>query len=205
MTLTIRPAASQGCPPSGDGDVDPGDGGLLASTRCLLAPSPLFEASCSSLTASTADIFGACLRFCPSLEGFSSDSSSPKSSATPFFLAGGALGAAAAELEEADMPKEMGASPSSRCISVNSDSRNPPSAFAFSTWSRSLLALTSSSASSALSMFFRASSRILASGVLSTYWMYQPLGVLSIVHWFVRPKYCTKLLRVTQIVEFMWV
>mmetsp|Transcript_96 Transcript_96/g.197 ORF Transcript_96/g.197 Transcript_96/m.197 type:complete len:203 (-) Transcript_96:355-963(-) len=201
MTFTIMPSVSHGSDP--EDELSEGDFGA-GSNFCLLA------ASCSSRIRSTALI----LRFLgSSWAPFVSCSSN--ASARAFFrvsaslagsLAGALGGAAGAEDEEpAAMLKEIGASPSFRCSSVNSESWKPPSflhsSIAFCNWT----ACRYSAETSPSSFAFAAAARIRASGELSTNWIYQPFGVLSMVHWFVLPKYCTKLLSVTQMVEFMCV
>mmetsp|Transcript_28614 Transcript_28614/g.86465 ORF Transcript_28614/g.86465 Transcript_28614/m.86465 type:complete len:229 (-) Transcript_28614:349-1035(-) len=208
MTFTTSPADNHGSPPSDEGDVGGG-----ASTFCRLA------ASCSLRTLSTA-----LSRFFPAPPSSARDPAAPAlcasnacSSTLPAAAFGAAREATAAEAaREATSPaapeddeaapwaiaKAIGASPSFRCSSVNSDSWNSPACL---TRCAKNFSWDTSSASSWRSSSLRCCSRSRASGVLSMYWMYHPLGVLSILHWLVRPKYWTKLLSVTQIVEFMCV
>mmetsp|Transcript_80752 Transcript_80752/g.195746 ORF Transcript_80752/g.195746 Transcript_80752/m.195746 type:complete len:224 (+) Transcript_80752:365-1036(+) len=214
MTLTTKPAASHGSKRSAEDEE--GEGGCSMTLRFRLA------ASCSSLRLSTAVSFRS---FPPppprsalaeelvepppppcASKALSSMFELPGRAAPPAPLAAAALAAGGAEaLAEELIAKAMGASPSCRCNSVNSDSWNPPAASPSLTCCASSAACRCSSVSSALSISAAFFARSRASGELSSHCRYQPLGVLSILHWLVRPRYCTKLLRVTQMVEFMWV
>mmetsp|Transcript_9227 Transcript_9227/g.21935 ORF Transcript_9227/g.21935 Transcript_9227/m.21935 type:complete len:205 (+) Transcript_9227:394-1008(+) len=195
----MMPSVSQGSDP--EEELSEGDAGAGCSF-CLL------DSSCSIRMRSTA----LSLCFLVSCASFVVSCVS-KACARAFFLTAASVtsftgGFAGADDEDADpaaMLKEIGASPSLRWSSVNSDSWKPPSflhsAMAFFKAMSCLCSEETSPSSFALA----AAARIRASGELSTNCRYQPFGVLSMVHWFVLPRYWTKLLRVTQMVEFICV